>query len=102
MFENCEFSLENGKLFIYGFNEEILKAKNEVNSFLVEKMLKKNSEIEEKLNLCNTAQWLYEHKKDDWKPFPLYINSLIESGYLKNQQIVNSKLLNFKIFSLIL
>ena len=79
--------MENGKLFIYGFNEEVLRAEKEFNSFLFEKMLKTNSEIKEKLNLCNT--WLYEHKKDDWKPFPLYINSLIESGYLKKQPIVN-------------
>ena len=64
---------------------------------MAEKVAKKNSEIEQKLNLCKNVQWLYEHKKDDWKPFPLYINSLIECAYLKKEHIVNFNLFNTKI-----
>jgi hypothetical protein len=60
-------------------------------------MLKKNSEIEEKLNVCKDVQWLYEIKNDDWKSFPLYINSVIESAYSKKQLHVSPNLLIKKI-----
>ena len=82
-YRNCEVNFQNGNLTIFGFKEEVLKAKNDVNSFLVDKMLKKNSEIEEKMNVCKDVQWLFEIKKDDWKSFPLYVNSIIETAFLK-------------------
>jgi hypothetical protein len=46
-------------------------------------MLKKTSEFEEKLSVCKDVQWQWQ--SDDWKSFPLYVNSVIESAYLKKQ-----------------
>ena len=88
-FKNCEIYCENTKLTFYGYKEDVLSAKIEATLFINDKIIKNNSEFEKKLNVSKDIQWLYEHQKDDWRPFSLLINSSIESAYLNKNSHVN-------------
>lgn len=39
--------------------------------------------------MSKDIQWQYQTGSNEWKNFPIYTNSLIETNYSKGQQIVN-------------
>ena len=53
-----------------------------------DKVQRRNNEYEEQMQISKNIQWLYEDL-NEWTPFPLYLNSIIENAHIKNQSTVN-------------
>ncbi len=58
-------------------------------NLIAEKVKKHFSKMENQIRLYKDIQWEYQLESDKWKPFSLFVNSLIETAYLKKELTVN-------------
>lgn len=87
--KDCEITYKDDKITFHGSKSDILKAKIETTTLISELLRKNYTEMEEHLKISKDVQWQYEHSTDKWKNFPVYLNSLIESKYIKDESIVS-------------
>lgn len=97
-YRDCEISLENKTIKFHGYKDDVLNAKSEIVMLLNDKVNTKNDEYEEQMHISKNVQWLFEDDKE-WKPFPLYLNSIIENAFEKKLSVVKLKFSFNFIFS---
>jgi len=86
-YKDCEIRFENKTIKFDGYKDDVLNAKTEILMILNDKVNSKNNEYEEQMHISKNVQWLYEQDKE-WKPFPLYLNSMIENAHEKKLSLV--------------
>jgi len=86
-YKDCEIRFENKTIKFDGYKDDVLNAKTEILMILNDKVNSKNNEYEEQMHISKNVQWLYEQDKE-WKPFPLYLNSIIENAHEKKLSMV--------------
>lgn len=87
-FKDCQISYNNKTLEFYGSKESVLDAKAQALDHISKQNNKSFSRIEESMRISKDIQWQYEAKPGDWKNFPVYLNSLIESKNYRNESTV--------------
>ena len=86
-YKDCEIRFENKTIKFDGYKDDVLNAKTEILMILNDKVNTKNNEYEEQMHISKKVKWLYEQDKE-WKPFPLYLNSMIENAHEKKLSMV--------------
>ena len=82
-YKDCEINFENKILSFQGFKDAVTSAKAETLLNLADKANQKSVDYEHQLYIRKDVQWLYE-EDNEWKPFPLYLDALIESAHSRN------------------
>ena len=82
-YKDCEINFESKILSFHGFKDDVANAKAETLLLLADKANKKSADYEHQLYIRKDVHWLYE-EEDEWKPFPLYLDTIIESAHSSN------------------
>lgn len=82
--DDIEVTLDkNGDLSITGYRDDVQKEKDEIMSLIV----KTNAEFHAKIIQNDLKyKWEYQNNDEEWKPFNLFLNSLIEEAYQDDKE----------------
>jgi len=58
-------------------------------NLIADKVKNQFSKIEKQIRLNRDVQWEYQLESEKWKPFSLFVNSLIETAYHEKELTVN-------------
>lgn len=70
---------------LFGFKNTISCAKSELALAINNKITGHFSSLIEKMKVSTDIQWQYLSDSNEWKNFSVYINSFIETSYLKKE-----------------
>ena len=90
-YTDCELSFQNKTISLHGYKDDVQNAKTEILILLNDKVINENIAYKGQLQICKNIQWLYE-QENEWKPFPLYLNSIIENAHEKKISSVKKKI----------
>lgn len=76
---------EDGSIRLHGYKEYVNQYKEKISSLIIKECEIKTKTFDRIISVpAKNVQWEYE-TQNSWKPFSLYISSLIEDGY-ENQK----------------
>ena len=76
----------DGSIHLHGYKDDVIQCKEKINNLIIQQCEQKAKNFERIIKVpTKNIQWEYE-AQTNWKPFSLYISSLIEDCH-ENQKL---------------
>ena len=87
-FPDIEIIFENKILTLFGYKYMVSNAKAELAQIINNNTAFHLSSMMQQMKVATEIQWQYLSYSNEWKSFSVFLNSLIESNFLKKESSV--------------